>query len=199
MNKPIKAIIFDADGMIVHEERFSKRYSKKTGVPIEDLLPFFETDFLDCELGKKDVKEALLPYLTKWKWNGTVDELLKFWFEGSRIDNEVVDLIKKIKESGIVCVLSTKQEKYRVEYIKNELGLGKLFDFIVSSHEVGYFKDNSEFYRELFKLIPEIKPNEILFFDDRQKNIKAAESVGIKSVLYKNIEDLKDINKKYGA
>lgn len=194
----IKAIIFDADGMIVHEERFSDRYSRKVGVPVEDLLSFFENDFLDCELGKKDLKEALLPYLPKWKWQGSVDELLEFWFSESYRDEEVVKIIENIKKSGIACILSTKQEKYRVEYFKNELGLGKLFDFIVSSHKIGCFKDNPEFYKEILKLIPAIKPEEVLFFDDREKNIKAAESLGIKSILFTNIKDLNEI-KNYGA
>ncbi len=194
----IKAIIFDADGMIVHEERFSERYSEKFGVPISDLMPFFEKDFLDCELGKKDLKEALAPYLPKWKWQGSMDELLKFWFSGSRKDEEVIKIIENIRKSGIICVLSTKQEKYRVEYFKNELGLGKLFDFIVSTHQVRVFKDNPEFYREILKKLPEIKPSEILFFDDREKNIKAAEILGIKSILFKSIEDLKEI-KNYGT
>jgi HAD superfamily hydrolase (TIGR01509 family) len=189
----IKAIIFDADGMIVHEERFSERYSEKFGVPIGELLAFFEKDFLDCELGKKDLKEALAPYLPKWKWQGSVEELLEFWFSASYRDEEVVRIIENIRKSGIICILSTKQEKYRVEYFKNELGLGKLFDYIVSTHEIGVFKDNPEFYKEILKLIPEIKTSEILFFDDREKNIKAAESAGIKSILFKSIEDLKEI------
>jgi len=195
----IKAIIFDADGMIVHEERFSSRYSKEFNVPIEDLSSFFEKDFLDCELGKKDLKEALLFYLSKWKWRGSVDELLKFWFEGSHTDKEVIKIIEKVKKSGIICVLSTKQERYRVEYMKNELGLGELFDFVVSSHEVGYFKNNPEFYRRILELLPGIKTNEIIFFDDREKNIKAAESLGIKSILFKNLEDFKNTINNYVA
>jgi len=177
----------------MHGEWFSKRYSEKFNIPIEELKDFFDNEFQECELGRKDLKEVILPYLPKWKWAGTIDELLHFWFaESYRLDDEAINLLKKNKNLGKILVLATNQEKYRVDFMKNEMGLEKVFDFVISSHETGCFKDNPEFYKQIFKLLPEIKPSEILFFDDREKNIKAAESVGIKAKLYKNLNDLKE-------
>jgi hypothetical protein len=71
----IKVIILDADGVIMHGEWFSKRYSEKFGVSLEEIMPFFNNEFIDCELGKADLKEAIKPYLKKWGWKGTIDEL----------------------------------------------------------------------------------------------------------------------------
>lgn len=190
----IKVIIFDADGVVMHGEWFSKRYSEKFGVPLEEIMVFFNNEFQDCLIGKKDLKEAILPYLQKWNWDGTMEELLCFWFgEGYCIDQEMINFIKKIKEKGKICILATNQEKYRVLYMKNEMGLGKVFDHIISSADAGCKKDEPEFYRELFKLIPNVKPDEILFFDDREKNIKTAESLGIRAKLYTGIKDLEEI------
>ena len=189
----IKAIIFDADGMVINGERFSDRFSKKFNIPLEAINVFFDKEFEDCELGKKDLKQVILPYLKEWKWQGAMDDLLKFWFKESyRVDKEVIKIIGGLREAKTICILSTNQEKYRVEFMKNEMGLAGVFDFIISSHQVGYFKDNPEFYRKLLELIPDIKTDEVLFFDDREKNIQAAESLGIKVKLYKNINDLKE-------
>lgn len=190
----IKAIVFDADGVIIHGEWFSKRYSEKFHVSLEKIMVFFDNEFQDCLIGKKDLKEAILPYLQKWGWKGTVGELLNFWFgESYRLDQDMVGFVNGLRQSGKVCILATNQEKYRVSYMKNEMGLGQVFNHIISSADTGCKKDNPKFYKELFKLIPEIKPREILFFDDRQKNIDIAKSLGINAKLFKNINALKDI------
>jgi len=50
----IKAIIFDADGMLVTGERFSTRFARDFNVPMEKIRLFFDNEFKDCILGKKD-------------------------------------------------------------------------------------------------------------------------------------------------
>ena len=37
-----------------------------------------------------------------------------------------------------------------------------------------------------------LKKDECIFFDDRQKNVDAANEVGIKSILFKTIDDIKN-------
>jgi len=188
----IKAVIFDADGVVMHGEWFSKRYSEKFGIPLEDIMIFFDNEFQDCLVGKADLKEVILPHLQKWGWKGTVEEVLQFWFgDGYQLDKEMIDFIRALKSSGKICILATNQEKHRVLYMKSEMGLGKVFDYTISSADTGCKKDTPEFYKELFKLLPEMKPGEMLFFDDRQKNIDTANSLGIKALLFKNLEDSK--------
>jgi putative hydrolase of the HAD superfamily len=194
INIMIKAILLDADGVLMHGEWFSTRLSEKFGVPMEKIMPFFNNEFVECELGRADLKETIKPYLAEWGWKGTMDELLSFWFdEGYKLDSKAIELVKEIKKDKIL-VLATNQEEYRVEFMKKQMGLEKIFDFTVGSYQAGYFKDNPEFYKYIFGLLPEIKPEEMLFLDDREKNIKVAESLGIKAVLYKNLEDLKNIS-----
>ena len=87
-----KIILLDVDGVIVSKETyFSTRYAREFGVPVEKLLLFFETEFRECNTGKKDMKEVLGKYLADWQWKGSVDELLRYWFEdGSVPDAEVM-------------------------------------------------------------------------------------------------------------
>jgi len=87
-----KILLLDVDGVIVSKETyFSTRYAREFGVPVEKLLLFFETEFRECNTGKKDMKEVLGKYLADWQWKGSVDELLRYWFEdGSVPDAEVM-------------------------------------------------------------------------------------------------------------
>ena len=58
------------------------------------------------------------------------------------------------------------------------------------SSEVGIRKPFPEIYKLSLKNLG-VLPEEAIFIDDRQKNIDGAEAVGIKSILYKDLNDLK--------
>lgn len=191
----IKAIIFDADGMVITGERPSTRLARDFGVPIEKINQFFDNEFKDCILGKSDLKEVVKPYLSKWNWKGTIDDLLHFWFaESYRIDEQMVAEIENLKAKGIKCFLATNQEKYRVNYMKNQMGLGKVFDRIFSSAEIGAKKATNEFLDTITDSLPKVKKEEILFYDDRQENIDFAQTYGFQTMLYKSREDLSNID-----
>lgn len=98
---------------------------------MEQISEFFVNDFRECSFGKADLKEKITPYLTKWNFRGTFEDLLKFWFESENyIDEEVMKIIKDLRLKGIKCYIATRQEKYRKDYIWNELGLSDRFDGI---------------------------------------------------------------------
>lgn len=164
----IKAVIFDADEMIIkREEYFSVRLGQEYGIPAEKILPFFKGEFQKCIIGQGDLKEEISPYLVSWRYQGTVDELLDYWFKSEQdIDTRVVKEIKKLRVAGIKCYLATKQEKYRTEYLKNNLGFKDLFDGIYSSCEMGCKKPDRDFFEYINDDLAQkenFKPDEIMF------------------------------------
>lgn len=198
MNK-IKAIIFDADGMVIRNtKRFSLRYQEKYGITNEEMLPFFEGVFKKCEIGQADLREEIKPYLKKWKWDKSINELLQFWFEAEKdIDERIVNLIKKLKKRGIGCYLMTNNEKYRTEYLRKEAGFDKIFDYVFSSAYMGCMKPEKKCFNLLCKGI-DIEKSEILFCDDDQKNIKGIEDYGFEAHHYKGYNKfLELLNNKY--
>ncbi len=68
----IKAIIFDADGMIVHGDRFSGRLAGEFNIPLDTTKLFFKDAFPDCLIGKADLKEELEKYMKQWNYPGYV-------------------------------------------------------------------------------------------------------------------------------
>jgi len=193
----IKCILFDADGIIINSEKFSIQYQKEFGVSNDEMLPFFNGDFQECLVGKADLKELVEPWLSKWKWEGTVDEFLEFWFKAEhKIDEEVAEIIKELKNKGIKCFLATNQEKYRTNYMKEKMCFEGLFDHVFSSAEIGFKKPQKEFYEEVLKELKEkygIDVDEVLFFDDSQGHIDEARKLGIDARLYEGVEMLLNI------
>ncbi|MBT5022473.1 HAD-IA family hydrolase [Candidatus Woesearchaeota archaeon] len=190
----IKCVLFDTDGVIVcYGEMFSERISRENNINSEDIAPFFKEIFVPkCMIGQADLKEEVVSWLPRWKWEGDVDSLLKYWFDSEKkINNDVKELIVKLRKSGVKCYLATNQDKYRTEYLRNEMGFGKLFDGIFSSAYLGCKKPSQDFYSEVYNELGEsFSKDEILYIDDEEKNVNAGLEFGFKVVLFKNISDL---------
>ncbi|MBU0978371.1 HAD-IA family hydrolase [Patescibacteria group bacterium] len=184
-----KAIIFDTDGMVVITNMFSVKFCEEYQVSYEVVLPFFKNEFQPCLIGEADLKEQIKPYLEKWGWKKSVDDFLEYWFKAEHnIDKRVTDLIEKLRLVGVKCYLATNQEKYRTEYIRNQMGLGKIFDKIFSSAEVGFKKPQSEFFDKVMNEIG-LEKNEVQFWDDTEKNVLGAKDFGIDARQYRNFEE----------
>ncbi len=123
-------ILFDADGVLIKSKRrFSDQLEEIYGIPVERLQPFFTGVFRDCSIGKADLKEELVNVIDDWGWQGSVDELLAFWFsKGTQIDEEVADFVRELRASGVKTYMATDQEKYRGEHLRASIGHGVLFD-----------------------------------------------------------------------
>ena len=190
----IKAILFDADGVIINSPSyFSIKYQKEFGVQNSLMEPFFKNKFQECLVGKADLKDELKPLLKHWKWNGPVDDLLKWWFKSEHyIDEKVIKVIENLRQKGFACYLATNQEKYRTEYMKDKMGFAALFEKIYSSAEIGHKKPSKDFFSfilEDIKANKKITPNEIMYFDDGQENVEAAANLGIISSLYTKFDN----------
>ncbi|MFA5961263.1 MAG: HAD family hydrolase [Parcubacteria group bacterium] len=194
MKKRIKAVVFDADGVVIDSPSyFSVQYEKEFGVSSNVVQAFFRDKFQDCLVGKADLKEELRPLLDDWKWRGTVEDLLDYWFKAEHyIDERMIDEIKRLKELGIKCYLGTQQEKYRTEYMKSNMGFDRIFDKIYSSAEIGHKKPDKKFFEFIHQDLGEIegiKPAEIMFWDNEEVNVISAKKLGWQSFLYTTFDD----------
>lgn len=192
-----ECVLFDADGVVINGDFFTVKYQKEYQVSYDEMLPFFEGEFQNCILGSEDLKLLIKPWLLKWKWEGTVDEFLQFWFEAEHhVDERIVNYIEKLRKKGIKCCLATNQEKYRTQYLKNQMGFEDLFDDVFSSSDIGYKKPDNEFYK---LVLAELKnsygfsPEEVMFFDDSIANVNAAKELGVDAYFYQKFNDFKEI------
>lgn len=185
----IKAILFDADGMVVTGPRFSDVLEEKYSITRDKTEPFFSSEFQMAQIGRANLREVLIPYLERWDWNGTVDELIKVWFESVKPDPQMLQKIAELRAKGITCCLASNQEKLRAAYLANEMGLEKIFDKIFISAHIGHKKPLVEFFEYIAEHLEGIKKEEILFWDDKDTNIDAARSFGFQAEEFRNFND----------
>lgn len=189
--KDIQAILFDVDGVVIQPPKlFSQQYQEKFYAPSNDYLKeFFNGVFRECTLGNMDLKEVMQTRLTDWKWNGTVGEFLDFWFTSENYpERTLIAKIQDIRKNKVRCYLATNQERYRTEYMKQEMGFGRFFDGIYTPFHIGYRKPSLEFYRYILRDL-RLNPENIVYFDDEEENVERAKSLGILGHVYKNRHD----------
>lgn len=134
----IKVALFDADGVLaLPEEFFSQIYARSRGLNIEPFDKFFKEEFPSARMGKADLKELIAANQDVWHWSGNVEELLAMWFQSEDVKNEpLIEVIRKVRISGLPCYLATNQEQYRGDYIRNVM-FKDIFDGYFISVEMG--------------------------------------------------------------
>ncbi len=193
-----KIIFFDADGVTVvaRKKLFSQRLHEDYGVPTELVMPLFKNEFYKCVLGEMDLKKVLEErYLPSWGWEGTTDELLKYWWSAEeQLNTQVIDVIDKLRKQGARCYLATDQERYRAEYIMKGMGLGDHIDKAFFSSDLGLSKATPEYWYKVMSALAVEDFSQVEYWDDEIENVEAAKKVGLDARLYRSIEDLSYLN-----
>ncbi len=199
MAAQIEAIVFDFDGMVyLTDERFSERFSRDFNVPIEEVAELFKNEFQDCQRGKLDLKSVLQQkYLSRWNWNKGIDPLFDYWFSDGKLNEDIVGLIRELRRKGIKCVLCTNNDKYRIEYLKDNIHLDDLFDDIVASYEVSALKTEDRMLQAVTERCGS-KPGKILFCDDKESHVQILEKQGFLLHIYKGLAQFKTVLSEYG-
>lgn len=109
-------------------------------------------------------------------------------------DNEfnqpLVDYVKTLQGKYKLALLSNSSS----EYLRNELAtydLEKYFDEITISSEVGLIKPEPEVFEHIMRKLG-VRPEECIFTDDNPKHTSAAEKLGIRSIVFTGVPELKE-------
>lgn len=187
----IKNIILDVGGILFDD-------SKKN---IEQILN------KNCDLIYKNAygsgfKECLLGYKTIQKHIDSLHNITNFNDINYILnkDNlsitlpvmkENLEYIKQLKTKGYKIYLLSNITEESYNYINSIISINRDFDGGVYSYQEHLVKPDSKIYQVLINRF-KLNKYESIFFDDKIKNVIAASNIGIKSVVFKSIDDIKD-------
>lgn len=108
----------------------------------------------------------------------------------STLQNDVVELILDLrKKYKVVFATNNAAEEFTRNYYTFDLG--NLFDYGRASFHLKARKTKREFFEQYLALL-NIKPNELLFIDDGRKNLIVPEELGIATLLFENVQNLRE-------
>jgi putative hydrolase of the HAD superfamily len=185
----VKAVIFDADGVVIFPWRAAQLFEQEYGITGEMTREFFGSVFVDCLVGKADLKEELPSYLTQWGWQASVDDFIRVWFEAENApDERVICVVRALQEFGHICCLASNQEKHRAEYIRDRMGFAEIFDRLFFSCELGCKKPSRAYYERIMETLG-LVGSDILFWDDSPAAVEGARGCGWNAEVYAGFED----------
>ncbi len=187
----IKIIGFDLGGVYLSDcwsKSVRENISKKFKIPL-DILEARNKKFED-EISEGNINE---------------DEFLCNLFDGFDIDikevkayirelNKIVfpqmfQLMKKLKENYSLVLMNNEGKEWNEFRIK-KFNLSEVFKKTLSSCVIGKKKPKKEYFERVIERL-NISPDSLLFIDNEKPNIKTAELLGIKTILFKNPNQLK--------
>ena len=193
-----RVIACDVDGVLVHgmaDGRYvwQDALARDFGISQDEIAAFFRDDWDACILGEADLYDVLPPYLERWRYGGTVEDFLAFWFANdSNLDHDLIEEFGRLGSQSRL-VLATNQDRHRAAYLWDELGLSRRFERMFASSAMGVRKPQTQFWQAIADELGEAAAPNVLLIDDSEKNVEAARQFGWQAIHYTHRSDLDDL------
>ena len=134
-------------------------------------------------------------------YKGTLNQLHKkisvnsdsnFW-KHFRLDEDIMSYLQRIEDKYKLCIFTSGTIQNAPE-LKHRLD--EVFKKVYSAEIIGLSKKDPESYEFIAKDLG-CTPDEILYYDDSEENIKAARTVGVNVRLFKDFDKLRQDLRKY--
>lgn len=205
-------IFFDADGVLFASKSFEKSIlgvlkkmgisSKKIKKNIYDLeevmvVPDEWIDTIEKENEMwKILFRQIIAHLEVDNKEIIVQKLLEnsVYYKNSYLLKGVEDFLEQYKGEYVYHIITNAYPS--VYYILESLGIKKYFKTIISSSDVYMCKPDLEIFRYALK-VSGCNAEESFFVDDKEENVKMANSIGMKGIVFDNRKnDLRNLKKK---
>lgn len=193
-NQRKSAIIFDFGGVVIHSDGADSiqfiQESLDSPLSKEEIKNQFWLQVKDLNIGKVD--ENFFWHQFASSIGGKLPEnWVELWQEhylthDHLLNHQIVDLVKKLRKAGYATPLLSDTIPSHAACNQE---LYALFDPAVLSFQIGVKKPDPRSYRFLLDLIHK-QPEECVFIDDLEVNVKGASEVGIHGVHFTSFEEL---------
>ena len=186
----LKAAIFDLNGIFLQSEKLSDRFERAYGVPATEFVPKL-SEIMD-KVRRPNASPSFSywqPVLSDWGVALTEQEFWDFWFTAEQVSDRTVAFARELREKGVKVFILSNNFKERAEYYGHYPWIHEAVDKVYFSWQTGYVKPDTQAWSSIL-VEHGLKGEECIYFDDQEKNLKAALSVGIPSHLFTSEESL---------
>lgn len=189
-----KNIVFDIGNVLLDFK--PREYLKNKGLNdslIDELMTciFRSREWIELDKGTIEVEEAIDNFIDfAPNLRNEILEVMEDWPSMLKPKEDTIGILYALKRKGYKIYLLSNFHKKAFEITREINSFIEEVDGYVISWEHNYIKPQKDIYRELlnkYSLIEE----ETLFIDDMEDNVKGAEKVGIKGVIFTDAEELK--------
>jgi putative hydrolase of the HAD superfamily len=175
----VRHVLLDADGVLQRHPGGLTDVARRLlgGTTDERLVAVFE-DEAPYLTSAGDFPAALGERLRTFGVRTPFLELHRQVWLTIEVDQEVLAVVRRLREAGTAVHLATNQHVHRAAYMRDELGYGEHFDSCWYSCEVGAAKPDPAYFRAVLDGIG-AEPGECLLVDDSARNVATALDLGM--------------------
>lgn len=199
--REIYAIIFDLGGVCFSDG--TKKFA--SNISIQYNIPFCQiSDLLNGEIGSL----YRTGEISKEKFWTLFRERLKIndykpsdfseqWNQLYAPNYGMLELLKALNRNHYGLYYLSDNVEDRVIYLKQHYNLFDLFQGGIFSYEIGCRKPNIIMYKRMIDMV-NIQPEKCLYIDDKIEFLKPADSLGMNTIHFTNIQKLCEEFERYG-
>lgn len=182
----IKAFLFDNDGVITAASsgnEISRRLATSLGVGVDTANSLMMSVWPDFTVGKLS-EEQFWDSIQKQSGQTIAPEQRAIWktWEELMPQSAILKLIRGLRGSGYKVGMVSNVIPNTEALIREHGGYDE-FDFTVLSCKVGYSKPNPKVYELALQQLGGIRPEEVVFLDDQDRNLVLARELGMQTIL----------------
>lgn len=196
-NIMISTIIFDLGNVIVSDAVIFYKNEladftdvlKLAGVSRKTAEKIWKKHWPDLKYGRKEINVFWNEFEKEITTKVPIEKIKKAYEDKIIVDKEVLDFAHSLKSKYKILALAN-ESKFGIRLKERKFNLKKTFDKIYCSADLGMAKPNLDIFEFVLK-DANLKPGEIIFIDNQIENVEAARSLGIKSIHYVGLKELK--------
>lgn len=190
----IRHIVFDFGGVILDLDGVHTGYPDVLAeifqIDLEQAKAIWDENKTGVITGKESPKEFLVRMKAELQLDFDVDRAINFWEEKNFITQDRIDW-------QLVGMMESLKNEYQIHLLTDQINLNNgasawMCDVtrhcqkILRSYEQGYRKPSPEAFENLLaKINAPNTPDSVIFIDDSQQNVDAANAAGIHGILYR--------------
>ena len=187
----IKNIILDVGGILFDDSKrnIEKVLNKNCSFIYKNA---YGLGFKQCLLGYKTINEHIASLSNTADFNDISYILNKNNLSMTYpLMSENLEYVIQLKREGYKIYLLTNITEESYDYINSVLNIKRIFNGGIYSYQEHLIKPNPKIYNLLIDRF-KLNKKETIFFDDKEKNVIVACKVGIKSIIFNSINDIKN-------
>lgn len=197
----IKTIIFDYGGVLGPDATdwvsMYKQLITITKLSAEKIDKIWMQNKTKLLTGHEDMPQFFEELARESKEKIIGEKLLQIYLHDTYINKKALAFAKELKKKKYKILILSNETKTGMGNKIKKFKLKDIFDEVYCSANIGITKRDPKVFEYVLRK-ENIEPEETLFIDDRLPNVEVAESLGISSIHFASLEDLKMRMKNFG-
>ena len=187
----IKLVIFDLSNVCfsLEEPPYIHDFCLKHNLDEKEFDDLYQEFLKKAEVGEMSGQEVWRIMLEKYKIGLNPIEIIKEMMDRKYEHQDVLDIVKKIKDTNLPVVYLTNYNEDYWKFIADRWDMSQYFSSGLVSYEIGARKPAPSGFLKLMDIY-KAKPEQTLFIDDMEGNLTKAKEVGIKGHLFTGTKEL---------